>query len=246
MSMSREDVTRTSLNILCDIFKENVGVHNYEIASAAGVDKTLLSKWRKGTAKMSEMCRLKLVSYFSQEAFERYKYLIMNEIIKTFDIQENGRMLWMMQHMDYNALIDYMFREAREESVSYHSKHIYGPFLNQILLHRIKSICPELTHIACSDVECEHTNVKQISMYFSEGEEARFLLIFADDDFEEDFEGVESSEWVWDLIRKLDSIEGVIKLKAPQKYACPTCVSEYEKMVDVVSRKIIHWIATQK
>ena len=41
---TQEDVARTSLNILCDIFKENVGVYNYQIARAAGVDKTLLCK----------------------------------------------------------------------------------------------------------------------------------------------------------------------------------------------------------
>lgn len=242
---TQEDVARTSLNILCDIFKENVGVYNYQIARAAGVDKTLLCKWRKGTAKISDICRLKLVSYFSQQPFERYRYLIMNEIIKAFDIQENGRVLWMMEHMDYTALIDYMFKELKAGNTEYNIKHVYGPFLNQIILHRVKTICPDLTHITCSDVESEHSNVKELSICLGEGEELRFLLIFADDELEEEMDGIENADWVYDLVRRADSIEGVIKLKPPQRYVCPTHVGEYERMVDMVSRKILHWIMTK-
>ena len=151
-------------------------------------------------------------------------------------------MLWMMEHMDYTALIDYMFKELKAGNTEYHSKHVYGPFLNQIILHRVKTICPDLTHITCSDVESEHSNVKELSICFSEGEELRFLLIFADDGLEEEMDGVESTDWVYDLVRRADGIEGVIKLKSPQRYVCPTHVGEYERMVDMVSRKILHWM----
>ena len=70
-------------------------------------------------------------------------------------------------------------------------------------------------------------------------------MIFADDELEEEMDGIENTDWVYDLVRRADSIEGVIKLKSPQRYVCPTHVGEYERMVDMVSRKILHWIMTK-
>lgn len=243
MDIHDENTTQTSLNILCDIFKENAGVFNYEIASAAGVDKTMLSKWRKGTANMSEICRLRLIEYFSQEPFERYRPLIMDSIIRNFEVQENGRMLWMLMHMDYTALIDYMFKELKKEKPVQHCKHVYGPFLNQILLHRVKSICPELTHLSCNDVECEDIHAKQVDLYFNDGEQACFLLLFADEEQEKNFACLDNTErQICELLRKTSHVEGIVKLKPPQRYACMTYVNEYERMVDLVSRKILRWL----
>lgn len=242
MDVHDENAIRTSLNILCDVFKENAGVFNYEIASAAGVDKTMLSKWRNGTANMSEICRLRLISYFSQEPFERYRPLIMDKIINIFEVQENGRMLWMLMHMDYTALIDYMFKELKKEKPGHHSKHVYGPFLNQILLHRVKTICPELTHLTCKDVEYENINAKQVDLYFDDGDHVCFLLIFADEEQENALVCMDTERKICELLRKTSHVEGIIKLRPPRRYASMTYVSEYERMVDLVSRKILRWV----
>lgn len=255
MNQSTKDAPQQCFILMCHILKEYEGMYYREIASEMGVDAALFCRWLNESTKLSVYYHQKIESYFANEAFSKYKNILVSNVIESFDIQRDGRIACLLYHMSYTALLHYLFHNLRisdiENEKQYHdlfpdivceamerkNGFILPQYVNYDVVDNVFNQCPDEICAALekSQIKQENTMVLEVKTRYDKIR--RMLVHFYSPKESYDSYMIKCKQLM--SLKQIGKIGHMIFIQMPDTMITGKSAYEFEKLSDYAAQKIL-------
>ena len=243
MSLYNSQIVYQSLTILCRILKSHAGIYYYQMAKGIGVDASVLSKWLKGSAVISENSRNKMIVYFSKEEFSAYQSTLAEAVVETYHIRKGGQIEWTLYHMEYRDMIRYIFMELSREDIEYErvGNETYRKSVTLTIARKLHVIHYELKTIEQKSYQLSgiHIHMEFVEIIKMNHSLANILLVYGDQEEIKKMDMQWQHQFISDNEIITKKVQYLVFVYIPNGMYISGTGQESEQVCDVTVRKIL-------